>query len=45
MSVNGLSGILFGVSVYALENQLPFPGVVTSPITVAVADNNQGLKT
>ena len=45
MGVNDLSGTQYGVSVFALENQLPFPRVVTSPKIVAVADNNQGLNT
>ena len=39
-------GTQYSVSVFTLENQLPFPRVVASPKTVAVvADNNQGLKT
>ena len=43
VSVKGLSGTLFVVSVFALENQLPFPRVVTSPKTVTVADSDRGL--
>ena len=45
VSVNGLSGTRYAVSVFALENVLPFPRVVASPKIAAVADNNQGLKT
>lgn len=45
MSVNGLSETLYAVSVFALENELPFPRVVASPKTAAVANSNQGLKT
>ena len=45
MSVNGLSGSQYGISVFMLENQIPFPRVVTSPKTVTVADSDQGLKT
>ena len=44
MGVNGLSGTLHAVSVFALENGLPFPKVVTSPWIAAVAGDNQGLK-
>jgi hypothetical protein len=44
MNVTGLTGadIEYGVSVFALENGLPFPRVVTLPInvTVTAADNN-----
>ena len=43
VGVNGLSGTQYGVSVFALENQLPFPRAVTSLKTVAVADSDQGL--
>jgi hypothetical protein len=44
--VNGLSGAQYGVSVFSMENQLPFSRVVASPKIVTVADaDNQGLKT
>ena len=46
MNVTGLAGTEYGVSVFALENGVPFPRVVTLPtnITVSAADNDdQGL--
>ena len=47
INVTGLTGIEYGISVFALENGLPFPRVVTSPRTVIIilaASNDQGLK-
>ena len=44
INVTGLSDTEYGVSVFALENGLPFPRVVTSPKTVImVANSDQGL--
>ncbi len=47
INVTDLVGIEYGVSSFALENGLPFPRVVTSPIklniTLSMADDNQGL--
>ena len=44
MTSTGLTGTQYGVSVFALENGLPFPRVVTLPKNVTVANNNdQGL--
>ena len=45
MNVTGLTGTEYGVSVFALENGLPFPRVVTSPKNVIMAvTSDQGLK-
>ena len=44
MNVAGLTGTEYGVSVFALENGLPFPCVVTSPKNVIMAVTSaQGL--
>ena len=40
VGVSGLSGTEYRVSVYALENGLPFPRVVTQPKSVVVATNS-----
>ena len=40
----GLTATLYGVIVFALEDGLPFPRVVTLPKNVTAANNNdQGL--
>ena len=46
INVTGLTGTEYGISVFALENGLPFPRVVTSPRTVIVlaASSDQGLQ-
>ena len=46
INVIGLTATEYGISVFALENGLPFPRVVTSPRTVIVltASNDQGLQ-
>ena len=45
INVTGLTGAKYGISVFALENCLPFPRVVTSPRTVIVlaASSDKGL--
>ena len=44
MDVTGLAGTQYGVSVFALENGLPYPRVVTLPKNVTVANySDQGL--
>ena len=44
MTSTGLTGTRYGVSVFALEDGLPFPRVVTLPKNITVANNNdQGL--
>ena len=46
MNVTGLTGTKYGVSTFALENELPLPRVVTLPtnVTITSADNkDQGL--
>ena len=44
MNVTGPTGTEYGVSVFALENGLPFPCVVTSPKNVIIAvTSDQGL--
>ena len=41
INVTGLTGTEYEISVFALENCLPFPRVVTSPRTViALADSS-----
>ena len=43
-NVIGLTGTEYGVSVFALENGLPLPSVVTSPkIVIMAARSDQGL--
>ena len=46
INVTGFIGTEYGISVFALENCVPFPRVVTSPRTVIVlaASNDQGLQ-
>ena len=46
INVTGLTGTEYGISVFALENCLPFPRVVTSPRTVIVlaASSDKGLQ-
>ena len=45
INVTGLTGTEYGISVFALENCMPFPRVVTSPRTVILAaSNDQGLQ-
>ena len=41
-NVTGLTGTEYGVSVFALENGVPFPRMVTLPtnVTVTAADND-----
>ena len=45
-NVTGLTGTEYGISVFAMENCLPFPRVVTSPRTVIVlaASSDNGLQ-
>ena len=44
IDITGLTGSEYGVSVFSLENGLPFPRVVTTPRTVIVApSSDQGL--
>ena len=44
IDITGLTGTEYGVSVFSLENGLPFPRVVTTPRTVIVApSSDQGL--
>ena len=45
INVTGLTGTEYGISVFALENCLPFPRVVTSQRTVILAaSSDQGLQ-
>ena len=45
INVTGLAGTEYGISVFALENGLPFPRVVTSPRTVILAtSSDKGLQ-
>ena len=46
IDVIGLTGTEYGISVFALENGMPFPRVIASPRTMIVlaASNDQGLK-
>ena len=46
INVTGLTGIEYGFSIFALENCLPFPRVVTSPNTVVIlaASSDKGLQ-
>ena len=45
INVTGLTGTEYGISVFALENCMPFPRVVTSPRTVILAaSSDKGLQ-
>ena len=46
INVTGLIGTEYGISVFALENCLPFPRVVISPNTVVIlaASSDKGLQ-
>ena len=46
INVTGLTGTEYGVSIFTLENCLPFPRVVTSPRTVVIlaASSDKGLQ-
>ena len=46
INVVGLTGIEYEISIFALENSLPFPRVVTSPRTVDIlaASSDKGLQ-
>ena len=43
LDVTGLTGTEYEVSMFALENGLPFPRVVTLPKNIAVLNSHQGL--
>ena len=43
LDVTGLTGTEYGVSTFALENGLPFPGVVTLPENITISSSDQGL--
>jgi hypothetical protein len=44
VNVTGLTGAEYGVSTFALENGLPFPGVVASPKNINItSSSHQGL--
>ena len=46
IDMTGLTGTQYGVSMFALENGLPFPRGVTLPKNVTVTNNNdRGLLT
>ena len=47
LNVTGLTGAEYGVSMFALDNGLPFPRVVASPRNniIAVSNSHQGLWT
>ena len=43
ITVTGLHGTEYDVSVYSLENGIPFPRAVSSPKNVSIKQDNQGL--
>ena len=43
LDVTGLTGPEYGMSAFALENELPLPGVVASPKNITVLISHEGL--